>query len=101
MTARAFPAGHVWRAQGVARALGVSFTEAILEGRLTPAGLDDIFTRCSGCGAPGACARWLEENGEDAAAPPAFCRNTAGLAALAAAVEEAAEGAAADRQNPV
>lgn len=85
---RDIPAGHVWRAQGVARALGVSFTEAVLDRRLAPAELERLFETCSGCAAPGACIRWLDRHGDAATAAPDFCRNRDLLAALAAPAGE-------------
>lgn len=67
--------------RGMARAIGASLTEAVVEGWLSRAELGTLVEACRTCGATGDCTRWLARTVE-ARALPEFCPNAAALEAL-------------------
>lgn len=83
MTIPGDPTEHFWRTQGVARALDISFTEAMRDGRLTEADYAGLVARCCLCTHRNACLAWLARNGASASSAPPFCANREVLEALA------------------
>lgn len=55
--------------------VGADFGEAVADGRLAAESLRSAVLRCSSCGQPDDCARWLAAHGQGADAPPGYCRN--------------------------
>lgn len=76
------PTRHFWLTQGVARALGLRFTEAILSGRITENGFAELVAACCHCPHGDACIEWLGRNGARSRVAPRFCRNGTALEAL-------------------
>lgn len=68
-------------ARGMARTLGVSLSDAVVEGWLSRAELASIVETCGRCGHVAECTRWLARMVE-ADSLPAFCPNALALAAL-------------------
>lgn len=71
-----------WRTQGMARAIGVDLTGAMVDGWLTRAGFGTMVMNCELCAHSGECAKWLSRHGAGSTALPEFCANKAGLEAL-------------------
>jgi len=67
--------------RGMARALGASLTEAVVEGWMTRAELGRLVAACQACGETQACTAFLAR-APDEKANPAFCPNSKALAAL-------------------
>lgn len=72
--------GH---ARGMARVVGVSLTDAVIEGWLTRAELAGLVEACGRCDHLDACTNWLAHT-VSAVAPPAFCPNAPAIGALMA-----------------
>lgn len=66
-------ATHFWLTRSVARVVGLSLSEAMAEGRLTPENYAQMVTRCRGCREAAACQAWLGLQAADASEPPPFC----------------------------
>ncbi len=73
---------HFWLTRSVARCMGVSLTEAMAEGRLTPHDYAQMVTRCRGSGCDQHCQIWLAAQQARAGAAPEFCANAELLNAL-------------------
>lgn len=73
---------HFWLTRSTARCVGVSFTEAMAEGRLTPQGFAEIVTRCRAADCSQKCESWLATQQAQPASPPEFCANASALNAL-------------------
>ena len=69
------PVLHFWLTRSVARSIGLSLTDAMVEGRLTPQGYTEMVTRCRQCPYVAQCEQWLAENGAGAEAVPGTCVN--------------------------
>lgn len=82
---------HFWLTQGVARALGLSFTEAMLDGRISASGYADLVNRCRGCAQSEACLSWLGSHGARSERAPEFCMNGRSLETLARRGEMASQ----------
>jgi hypothetical protein len=67
--------------RGMARTMGVSLPEAVLEGWISRGDLDHLVEACRTCGETGKCTEWLAQTVETEAAP-GFCRNAPVLGAL-------------------
>lgn len=67
--------------RGMARALGASLTEAVIEGWMTRAELGKLVDACRTCGETQACTDFLAK-AHDQKASPTFCANSTALAAL-------------------
>jgi hypothetical protein len=67
--------------RGMARAIGASLTEAVVEGWLSRAELGALVEACRTCAATSDCTTWLSRT-VDASALPEFCPNASALAAL-------------------
>lgn len=67
--------------RGMASVLGYSLTTAVVEGWLSRNELGRLVDACEACGQTGPCVDWLARN-VSSDTLPAFCRNSATLAAL-------------------
>ena len=76
------PAKAFWHTRSVARALGLSLSEAMAEGALSADGYAQMVTRCRACPAVGDCELWLARNGAGASEAPECCSNAALLNGL-------------------
>ncbi len=65
---------HYWLAVGMAHRVGADVEKAAADGRLSHTQWSDLVETCRGCSAPGSCRWWLDRT-EEAAEPPAFCKN--------------------------
>ncbi len=70
---------HFWLTRSVARCMGVSLTEAMAEGKLTPDGYAGIVTRCRASACSEKCQNWLATHQSQASAAPEFCTNAQSL----------------------
>lgn len=66
---------HFWLTRSVARCMGVSLTEAMVEGRLSTSGYAEMVTRCRAAECSENCAIWLSIQQSHATAAPEFCAN--------------------------
>lgn len=64
-----------WLTRSVARAIGVSLSDAMREGALMPQDYSDMVTRCRMCPHADSCELWLAANGAGAARAPDHCAN--------------------------
>lgn len=69
--------------RGMARVMGVSLADAVIDGWLTRAELAVLVGRCQSCDRAEACTGWLARQ-VVAEALPGFCPNKEPLEALAA-----------------
>lgn len=67
--------------RGMARVLGYSLTDAVMDGWLSRNELGHLVEACRTCGQTKDCTDWLAHTVE-AEAVPGFCPNSAALAAL-------------------
>lgn len=67
--------------RGMARSLGLSLPEAVLEGWLSRDELGKLVAACCQCAASGQCTTWLAQ-GKDSPTAPAFCPNGSALEQL-------------------
>lgn len=67
--------------RGMARVLGLSLTDAVVEGWLSRQELGRLVDACQTCDKTDDCTRWLARNAS-AETLPGFCRNAPALAAL-------------------
>lgn len=68
--------------RGMARVLGVSLTDAVIDGWLTRAELGKLVDRCAACSQTSACTAWLSQ-ARAQPCMPVFCPNKTGLECLA------------------
>ena len=73
---------HFWLTRSAARCVGVSLTEALADGQLSPEGYAELITRCRTCPNGQRCEVWLATQQEWAGAVPDFCANANALNAL-------------------
>ncbi|WP_068115685.1 DUF6455 family protein [Tropicimonas marinistellae] len=76
---------HFWLTRSVGRSIGLNFTRALKEGRLSPDQYRDLVDVCRTCPHVDSCQRWLGGQSGCGAAPvraPGFCRNAHALEAL-------------------
>jgi hypothetical protein len=85
MTRPADPTEAFWRTQGIARALGLSFSRALETGRITETGYAELVAACCCCPHAETCLDWLGRHGAHARRAPEFCRNGRVLEALSRA----------------
>ena len=78
------PAKHFWLTRSVARAMGLSLSEAMSEGRLSAAGYADLVTRFRTCLRVTECEAWLGQARGPQGDAPDCCMHKALLEALAA-----------------
>ncbi|WP_299351901.1 DUF6455 family protein [uncultured Shimia sp.] len=69
------PARHFWMTRSVARAMGVSLSEAMAEGNLSQKAYADLVTRCRSCHFVHECEAWLGQQSHRADAAPACCQH--------------------------
>lgn len=67
--------------RGVAKALGVSLTAAVVDGWLSRQELAGLVATCQKCGKTGDCTGWLAHTPK-AEALPGFCPNKGAIEAL-------------------
>ncbi len=67
--------------RGMARTVGVSLTNAVVDGWLSRNELGNLVEACRICGATGQCTDWLARTVQ-AEALPTFCPNANALSAL-------------------
>lgn len=73
---------HFWLTRSVARCMGVSLSEAMVEGTLSEQGYAELITRCRASGCAQHCQLWLAEQQQEAKAAPEFCANAGALNGL-------------------
>lgn len=71
------PARHFWMTRSVARAMGVSLSEAMAEGSLSQKDYADLVTRCRSCHFVDECQDWLGHQCTRSAAAPECCQHAA------------------------
>lgn len=76
-------ATHFWLTRSVARTVGLSLSEAMAEGRLSPEDYAQMVTACRGCTQIAACQTWLGTQVGVAAEAPSFCLHRDTLKRLA------------------
>lgn len=69
------PARHFWLTRSVARSMGISLTEALSTGRLTPQQYAEMVTECRKCPLVAQCENWLAHSAAGATEAPAHCVN--------------------------
>ncbi|MDX1780918.1 MAG: DUF6455 family protein [Thalassovita sp.] len=76
------PALHFWLTRSVARSIGLSLTDAMSRGQLSPQGYTEMVTRCRQCPLVTQCEQWLAQNGAGAETVPESCVNATRLNGL-------------------
>ncbi|WP_319825649.1 DUF6455 family protein [Thalassovita sp.] len=76
------PARHFWLTRSVARSMGISLSEAMGTGRLSPERYARMVTECRKCAFVTECEHWLAHNGASATEAPEDCANAALLNSL-------------------
>ena len=71
------PARHFWMTRSVARKIGVSLSEALVEGKLSQKGYADLVTRCRQCQSVKECEQWLAQPDQFAECVPDHCQHAA------------------------
>ena len=73
-----------WLTRSVGRTIGLSFADAMEEGRLAPVDYAALIVACRDCPHAEPCTRWLGAAGgpKSADRAPEFCPNAAALQAL-------------------
>ena len=71
------PARHFWMTRSVARAMGLSLSEAMAEGHLSHKTYADLVTRCRTCQFVQECEAWLGQQCRRAEAAPECCQHAA------------------------
>ncbi len=69
------PVKHFWMTRSVARAMGVSLSEAMAEGRLSASAYEKMVTQCRSCGRVRDCETWLGAQVCPATQAPECCKN--------------------------
>lgn len=95
------PTRAFWHTQGIARALGVNFSEAMRLGRIDTDRFARLVATCCLCPESGACLTWLGTHGAGAASAPGFCPNAGQIEALAPGRRRPGGPGTATPQNPV
>ena len=67
------PDRHFWLVRSVARVIGVSLGQAMVQGVIEQDECRQMINRCRTCALVGACEAWLAESGGRADAPPPGC----------------------------
>ncbi len=73
---------HFWLTRSVARSMGLSLSEEMQRGTLTPEGYSRMVTACRACPLTEACQKWLSDRRTLATTPPEGCANTKVLMGL-------------------
>ncbi|WP_298852397.1 DUF6455 family protein [uncultured Ruegeria sp.] len=66
---------HFWLTRSISRCMGISMTEAMAEGRLSPDGYAELVTRCRAAGCDVQCEHWMSTQQGPVARAPEFCAN--------------------------
>ncbi|MCU9839254.1 DUF6455 family protein [Ruegeria sp. WL0004] len=66
---------HFWLTRSVARSMGVSFTEAMVQGKVTENDYAEVVTRCRAADCSEKCQHWLATQNCSARTAPEFCVN--------------------------
>lgn len=66
---------HFWLTRSMARCMGVSLTEAMVEGKLSARDYAVMVTRCRAADCSDACQVWLATQQVRAQTAPEFCAN--------------------------
>lgn len=74
---------HFWLTRSVGRCLGVSFSEAMAEKRLSPDAFSRMVTRCRAADCALQCQHWISVQQTRAHAAPEFCANAGTINRLA------------------
>ena len=74
---------HFWLTRSVAKVMGISFSEAITQGRITVQDYASLVTACRSCALVESCQTWLGSQKSQAKNPPPGCANASDLGALA------------------
>lgn len=69
------PAKHFWLTRSVARSMGLNFSEALCDGRISPQGYAKLVTQCRKCSCVTQCEQWLAQAGIAADTAPSHCPN--------------------------
>lgn len=77
---------HFWLTRSVAKVMGISFSEAMADNRLTAQDYASLVTACRSCALVESCQDWLAAQKSQAKAPPPGCTNSEALVALARAL---------------
>ncbi|WP_420569402.1 DUF6455 family protein [Thalassovita sp.] len=67
------PARHFWLTRSVARSMGLNFSDALREGRISPQGYSELVTQCRKCACVAQCEKWLAQAGISATQAPSHC----------------------------
>lgn len=67
------PQVHFWLTRSVARAVGVSLSEAMAENALSAQGYAEMITRCRTCPFVDQCQHWLGTPSARQEGAPEFC----------------------------
>lgn len=70
---------HFWLTQGMARTLGIRFSDVIAQGRLTPQGFTDLVNTCRGCPLSHRCVAWMARAEAATQPAPSYCENADAL----------------------
>lgn len=73
---------HFWLTRSVSRCMGISMTEAMADGRLSPEQYAELVTRCRAAGCDVQCEYWLARQQGPATTAPDFCPNAETLNGL-------------------
>jgi hypothetical protein len=73
------PAKHFWLTRSVARSMGINFSEAMIQGRISPQGYANLVTQCRKCTFVQQCENWLAQTGADHSSAPPDCANASAL----------------------
>jgi len=73
------PARHFWLTRSVGRSMGINFSEALNEGRISAEGYAKLVTECRKCGFVKQCENWLAHTTSDHSEAPPNCTNAAAL----------------------
>lgn len=76
------PARHFWMTRSMARAVGVSLSEVMVEGRLSHKGFADLVTSCRQCQFVQDCEEWLAQQDHKTSQAPDCCQHAAVFEAL-------------------
>lgn len=74
---------HFWLTRSVGKVMGISFSEAMAQGRLSAQDYVSLVTACRACALVESCQSWLGSQKSHAKLPPPGCANAKALGTLA------------------
>lgn len=74
---------HFWLTRSVARAMGLNFTDALSDNRVSAQTYADMVTACRACGQVETCKSWLAGQLAISRTAPPGCANSEQLETLA------------------